>query len=347
MSLSLNPNSCFVENNIVHQMDESETTSFVEKNANKYSKSHRNEILNVLAKVNEKIRVVSFNVLFSKGDHFLKPQNRWENRKISVIEAIKQMDPDVLGIQEPLDPQIEYIQENLDAYSYFGSKDNSGMNVGLFFKKERFDLVDQNSFHLESPDQTFEQVTNNSAWKAKRKELIHLKLMDKKTAKILHVFNAHLSFFQADWREMDAAVTFQRAKDVLEKEGDQSQVVIMGDWNTFPAQLDSSSMPFWDGSRIQKIIKGDLFLDADQEALMGHMGPISTFTNDPKEEKITPFKGQGTPGVVLDHIFISKKMTPLVYAVNPILIDGEFPSDHMPVVTDLILDDPKTFSQTG
>lgn len=337
MSVCVSSNPYLVENNITFQMDEAETLSFVKKNDKKYSKAHLHEIANALAKADEKIRIVSFNVLFSKGDSFLKPQNRWENRKFAVIESIRQMDPDILGVQEPLDPQVEFLKENLNEYFYFGSKDNCDMNLGIFFKKDRFVLIDQNAFHLESSSIDFTHVTQSQSWESKKKELIHLKLMDKKTAQVFHIFNVHLSFFSTDWREMDAHVTHQKAREILDQEGDLSHVVIMGDCNTFPSRIDTTSLPFWDGQRVEKIIKGVDFLDADQEAILGHMGPISTFTNDPNNSKAAPFCGHGTPGVILDHIFISKKITPLIYAVNPITVEGEFPSDHMPVVLDLVV----------
>ena len=75
--------------------------------------------------------------------------------------------------------------------------------------------------------------------------------------------------------------------------------------------------------------------DAMGRALVGQVGPIATFTNAP-EGKI-PFKGLGTPDVILDHIYVSKEIIPLLHAIQPATVDGHFPSDHMPVLVDCIV----------
>jgi endonuclease/exonuclease/phosphatase family metal-dependent hydrolase len=64
---------------------------------------------------------------------------------------------------------------------------------------------------------------------------------------------------------------------------------------------------------------------------------MSTFTNEGQDP--AAFKGVGTPGVFLDHIFVTKDLTVLVHAVQPVKVDGCFPSDHMPIVVDLIVQD--------
>ena len=72
---------------------------------------------------------------------------------------------------------------------------------------------------------------------------------------------------------------------------------------------------------------------------MGHLGPIVTFTNSP--ENGVPFKGTGTPGIFLDHILVSKGLSVLIHAVQPGTVGGYFPSDHMPVLIDFVVDPTK------
>lgn len=327
-----------VHHNITDSMDEFETFHHVHQNAHKYSSSHFKEIKTALEQINQRIRVVTFNVLFSLNDHHLDPKHHWQSRKTRVFEAIDHMNPDILSIQEPLDHQVTELKNFLIDYDYFGSKDNASMNHGIFYKKDRFECIEASAFHLESDQDEFKHVTTNPKWQSKRKELVHLKLMDKTNMKIIHVFNAHLSFFHPDWREMEAHIIHQLASDILDKDQKvlnyEPAAILMGDWNTFSNKPDFKDLPSYDGDRTLHILQGGRFKDTAKHALLGHIGALSTFTNNPSAAKVKPFEGTGNPGIILDHILCSHKVTPLLHAVNPIQIDGDYPSDHMPVVLD-------------
>lgn len=111
-------------------------------------------------------------------------------------------------------------------------------------------------------------------------------------------------------------------------------VVFMGDLNTFPNRPDMS-FPALDGDYVDQILTKKTLHDSLHVSVGGHVGPISTFTN--KDPDVIPFQGTGTPGVFLDHIYVSKEITVLMHAVQPGTVDGHFPSDHMPVVVDCVL----------
>lgn len=76
--------------------------------------------------------------------------------------------------------------------------------------------------------------------------------------------------------------------------------------------------------------------NSETRSLIGHFGPISTFTNNGAET--TPFQGTGTPGIVLDYIYASDKVIILTHATEAGTVDNCFPSDHMPVIIDFIID---------
>jgi endonuclease/exonuclease/phosphatase family metal-dependent hydrolase len=76
-------------------------------------------------------------------------------------------------------------------------------------------------------------------------------------------------------------------------------------------------------------------IDARTISLLGHFGPLGTFTNRPGDG--VPFKGTGTPGVFLDHIFVSKDIAVIAHAVEPVTFNNLFPSDHMPLFIDFII----------
>lgn len=110
----------------------------------------------------------------------------------------------------------------------------------------------------------------------------------------------------------------------------------MGDLNTFPHRLDLDKLPFYDGDYAHRLFTQGGLKDAASLSLLGHLGPYSTFTNHPGSG--FPFRGTGTPGVFLDHIYVSKGLTVLIHAVQGGTVNGLFPSDHMPVIIDCLED---------
>ncbi len=337
-----------VQNNITDDMEQYKTFEFLEANKNRYSSSRFSQISEALTHQSENIRVVSFNILFDKGDSKLQPQNRWPTRKNALIEATKRMNADILGVQEPLDHQLVFLKEQLSDYHFFsGDRDGAGMRPGIFFKKDRFERIEEHSYRLQSDGKQYEHVTSDENWKKKYRILNHVKLRDTRTDKSIHVFNTHLSFKSADWREMEATAMHEITTRTLQEEqtqsGSESACIVMGDFNSFASRVDYP-LPFLDGNNILQIMTKDTFKDAKDTALIGHTGPISTYTDSEIQpskggplEKSTPFAGIGTPGIIVDHILVSKKITPIIHAINPVKVDGEYPSDHMPVIMDCII----------
>jgi endonuclease/exonuclease/phosphatase family metal-dependent hydrolase len=156
-----------------------------------------------------------------------------------------------------------------------------------------------------------------------------VQLKDFKTGKTFAIFNAHLAFSEIDKREAEA----QFIANLLSEYQQRMPVILTGDLNTFPNRPDLIRLPAYDGDRVEQILAGSL-KDAQKAAILGSIGPLSTFTNDPLDLEIKPFRGRGTPGVILDHIFVSDSVQVLLFAIQPGTIDGHFPSDHMPIIAD-------------
>lgn len=142
--------------------------------------------------------------------------------------------------------------------------------------------------------------------------------------------NSHFSFSNVNLREKQA---HRVAKKVRELSSDMP-VIFMGDLNTFPQRLDQPRFPFYDGDYIHQILTASGLRDAKEVSLLGHLGPIGNFTN--AEGEVKPFQGTGTPGVFLDHIYVTEGIQVLIHVISSDRVDGLFPSDHMPIVVDVI-----------
>ena len=86
---------------------------------------------------NEKINVMTYNIrLDTEADGY----NMWDNRKEGIVSLIKEEDVDILGIQEGLPHQIEYLSKLLKDYDFIGEgRDggNKGEYSAIYFKNER------------------------------------------------------------------------------------------------------------------------------------------------------------------------------------------------------------------
>lgn len=312
-----------VENSIIPYIEHFESLENLPQQ--KYSKYQVKEIKEALEHKEEKIRVVSFNILFSKLDHTLPFIHQWSQRFPKVVEAILDMQPDVIGLQEMCLDQLEDLLPYLEKeYSFFGNpaeKDQNQEINGIFYRKDRFDLIHSFFWNIKVPSFDHSAV------------LVMVQLKDRMTNQSFALFNTHLCFSKVERRDGEARFI----ADLLLSKSQKMPVILLGDMNTFPNWVENEKLPFFDGEYVLRILKGDVLWDARETSLLGHLGPLSTFTNLPSSAETTAFLGTGNPGVFLDHILVSKEFCVLLHAVQPGKVDGHFPSDHMPVIADLIM----------
>ena len=95
------------------------------------------------------IKVVTYNIRY---DNLGDGENRWAIRKDFLANQMKFCEPDVLGIQEGLSHQVNYLDSSLVNYSYVGVGRDDGETKGeysaIFFNDKRFQLIDNSTFWL-------------------------------------------------------------------------------------------------------------------------------------------------------------------------------------------------------
>lgn len=279
----------------------------------KYSRQHLEKVQRALEKRGEFIRVMSFNTLFDHYDYKLAWENRWENRKSRVIEMMISSGADIIGVQEPQSHQIQEIIDRLDDYTFFGEAGPNGEVNGIFYKTLRFKAVWGKTYPL-----------------CQKTALNGLTLIDRVTDKEVTIFNVHLAYTDIDLRQQEV----DEVCAIIQPKLEQGAVILTGDFNSFPASI-GEKYPFYDGDHLLYQFRRIGLFDAREASLVGHLGPRSTFTN--RDNSTTPFEGTGSVGVFLDHVMVSQDVTVFLHAVNPSKVHGHFPSDHMPVLADVIL----------
>jgi endonuclease/exonuclease/phosphatase family metal-dependent hydrolase len=309
-----------VENSIIPAVEKYEEIENLP--VEKFSKNQFLEMKSILKRKDERIRVMTYNILFNYYDHNLDEVNRWPQRLPRIVEVINEIQPDIIGVQELYPDQLNDLKPHLEEdFAFYAMPCEDGELNGIFYRKGRFKVLERKVWYtVNIPDHPGSET------------LTMLKVKDLMTGKCFAVFNTHLAFSKVEKRSTQVHFIADKVASYAEK----IPVFLTGDMNTFPNRLDLDKLPFYDGDYVQRILTRKYLRDAKDVSLLGHLGPISTFSNGADDG--VPFTGTGTPGVFLDHIYVSKGVSVILHAVQPGTVDGHYPSDHLPVLIDCIVD---------
>lgn len=244
--------------------------------------------------------------------------NAWPFRKDWVAEIIGNSKADIAGFQEVLDGQLEDLKSRLphmDAYGV-GRDDGQkgGESVPIFYRKARFELVDKATFWLSpTPDKVGSQ-----GWDAALPRIASwVKLKDRHSGIIFYVMNTHFDHRGAQARAESAALLLKQ----LQEKFAHHPVILMGDLNTTP---DS---PPYDALTGKGKSADPVYFDTYAHSAQKPTGPDSTWNGF---QAIVPHHR-------IDFIFTTKSIQVLRHETLDDRRNGRFPSDHLPVTTELRL----------
>ena len=236
-------------------------------------------------------------------------ENGWKYRKDFFVKQLTDNSPDIIGTQEGLPNQIDYIDEQLKQYTYIGIGRDGGKGKGeycaIFYKKEKLELVESSTFWLSAtPDK------KSKGWDAAYIRICTYGLFkEKKSGKLFWVFNTHLDNKGKKARRKSVKLICKTIKKLNRK---KHPVVLMGDLNDEPDKkiIKRLSRKFTDTKTANKNSSSEM--DA-------------TFNAFKFGEKHTRR---------IDYIFLSKKDFKIKnYFVPKESKNGRYASDHFPVIT--------------
>ncbi len=252
--------------------------------------------------------VLTYNIRYDNpGDG----EDAWPKRRDFLAGQIRFVAPDVFGIQEGLLHQLNYLNEQLPGYQRIGVGRDDGKEGGefsaLYFKKDRFKLLDSGTFWLsETPD------TVSKGWDAMLPRVCtYLYLRDNYSRKKLWVFNTHFDHVGETARKESAKLIL---KKIREKNPAGEPVIVMGDLNAEPADAPIE-------------VLSDEMKDARTLSAEAPFGPEGTFNAFRFAEPVTRR---------IDYIFLNgSQLKVLKYAVLSDSRNCHYPSDHLPVMVQL------------
>ena len=111
-------------------------------------------LLQPFSVASEPFTAMSFNIRYGTAKD---GENHWEKRQDFVVDTIRDTSPDILGTQETLLFQADFLASKLPEYALYGKgreRFGRGERCELFWKTNRFELVTSGSFMLsKTPDE--------------------------------------------------------------------------------------------------------------------------------------------------------------------------------------------------
>ena len=258
------------------------------------------------------VRVMSFNIRYGTADD---GENRWERRKEFLIETVKAFDPDLLGTQETVGFQRDYLAQQLPDYGCLGVGRNDGRESGemmaLYFKRARFEQLAGGHFWLsETPDQA-----GSKSWDSSLPRMVTwVKLRDRRAAETPPILflNTHFDHLGKQAR-VESARLLRRQIPAL---GQGCRVIVTGDFNAA------------EGSEPYRALFGQF---EDQPSPVVDTLRAVHPQAGPSEGTFSGFKADSISGARMDWIGVSRDWRIVQAEIDRTSRDGRTPSDHFPV----------------
>ena len=258
------------------------------------------------------VRVMSYNIRYGTA---ADGENHWDKRKEFLIETIKAFDPDLLGTQETLGFQRDYLAEKLAGYDYLGVGRDDGAEKGemtaLYYKRDRFEKLDGGHFWLsEKPD-----VPGSKSWDAALTRMVTwVKLRDRRRPKARPIvfFNTHFDHRGEQARTESARLLRRRVAEMAK----QNRVIVTGDFNA-----GEESEPY-------RALFGK---EGEQPSPLRDTYRLKHPAKADGEGTFSGFKADGVKGPRIDWIGISREWRVSEAAIDRTERAGRTPSDHFAV----------------
>ena len=270
------------------------------------------------------LKLCSFNVRY-EGDQD-KGWRAWPRRLDRVVKSLREMDPDVFGIQEALHGQAADLRASMTDYDFFGVGRDDGKRTGeysaIMWKADRFaaDVEDQGTIWLsDSPETPGSKSWGNDVVRV----ATWVRLGDRATGRSFYVFNTHWDHRSQSFREKAAPLMVARIDGRLHPD---EPVVLLGDFN---ATRGNPAVDYFAGEAVS--LAGQNF------------SPWKNAMSDPYQKLRGGDQNRRTlhfweaddstrlNRLKVDHIFVSRGAKLLDAGISKAATRETQPSDHFPV----------------
>jgi endonuclease/exonuclease/phosphatase family metal-dependent hydrolase len=263
------------------------------------------------------IKVMTYNLKFASPR--FKPS--WPVRRNWQVDMINKYVPDIIGTQEGLKEQIDFLMDKLTEYVVVGEGRKGGdddEHMAIFFRRDKFRLRAMGTFQLsETPEILGSGPEVNPRIVTWVRLAIINRPADGKTSPYpedyrghwentqeFYVFNTHFFTFSSGYNlaKLNSAKLILERINAFNRFGEWTKdrpVFLLGDFNARP------------GGEVHR-----------------------TFVGDGKSESSLQLKDSAQPGQGIDWILYKGNVRVLSYEKVDYNVKGVYPSDHKPVLVE-------------
>jgi endonuclease/exonuclease/phosphatase family metal-dependent hydrolase len=253
------------------------------------------------------LKVMTFNLRLSAAKD---GDNGWEHRKDFALARIKKCDPDLLGVQEGLPDQVDYLAQNLPGHKQIGVGREDGARKGefsaIYVRADRFTIHDSGTFWLsEMPDKA-----GSKSWDSALPRIV---TWAKLTYKGQEAFD--FVYLNTHWDHRGQQARIESAKLMrrwVREHAGNLPVIMTGDLNSREESPQYKHL-LGDGP--------DVWTDTYRQ-----VHP----TREKEEATFHGFKGTKV-GPRIDFILHSRQFRTVAAEIDRAERNGRYPSDHYPV----------------
>lgn len=250
------------------------------------------------------ISVMTYNI---KWDNTNDTVNNWNDRKEAMVDLLKHYQPNIIGMQEVVNGQLNYLVTNLPNFSSIGVGREDGKEKGeyspILYDTKLLKVVKSSTFWLsDTPDKI------SVGWDAALERICTYALFeDLKTKKQFWVFNTHFDHIGVMAREKSAELIVSKIKDI---NVDNLPVVLMGDLNLTPDETPILYLK-------------DALTDGQSITEKTFYGPTGTFNSFDQDWVLTNR---------IDYIFVDSFKVLEYMHIDDRMENNKHISDHLPVL---------------
>lgn len=256
------------------------------------------------------IKVVSFNL---KRDSRLAGIHRWENRRELVAKMIEDSGAAIIGVQEMLPAMKEDIKARLADYNIFGvgrTKKLKNEHSAILLHAPELEMRFSKTFWLSKHP----EKRGSRAYFAMFPRICTVcEVYSRELNQNIRVFNTHFDHVCAAARTLGVRIILQYMHTLNQKQYLPS--ILMGDLNAHPSskpiRILSENLHNYPDIHLNNVY--------DSQAVKNICNTYHGFCG----------KASGNP---IDYIFVSDEFMVKTAYVDTTVIDGQYPSDHYPLV---------------
>lgn len=259
------------------------------------------------------MRALTYNI---RLDTDADGENAWPHRREAVSTLLRFHSPDIIGLQEVKAHQLDQLRSDLPEFEFFGVGRDDGAEAGEFspigISREQLAAEEWGTFWLsETPEKP------STGFDAAYPRIVTwARLKDRRSGAPILALNTH-------WDHVGRQARIESARlirDFIRANRRKCEtVVLVGDLNATPEEEAFNTLV--DG--------GDAILsDARRASTPPPFGPPGTFNG------FDIMRAEAAP---IDHLFVSRGVRVLRHGVITQHESGRLPSDHYPVLADIVI----------